>query len=191
MRSCAHTRPVRASTLCLLMLVVAACAAGCLSNRPASPPQSVEVTFSPKPADGKNGACWGALAPFINGDIAATGHLGIGDWFPVAEPEAPELFQVHLVAGSDASVTVEARAGEVTRRMVIEKDGYTVCDIAGVRYEVAYPRCHVGISSLPSSGTTGVNELDPEGHVSKIMLMVRRIDRQKNHSLEQPPDRDK
>ena len=172
-----HARTLHRFTPALHLLMAAAAIAmvGCATNRVSpAPPESVEIRFVPKPTGDGNGACWSALAPFIDGDIVATAHLGMGDWFPVAEPESPELFQVHLVAGDDAEVTVEARAGSVARRMAIQKDGNAKCEIAGDRYEFAYPRQYVAKSSLPATGTTGFSKLTPEGTASKIMLMVKR-----------------
>jgi hypothetical protein len=129
----------------------------------------------PKAPGQANGASWSRLVPYIDDDLVARGNMGVGDWFPVAEPDSPELFRVHLVSGDDSGVVIEARAGATTRRMKLKKDGQAYCKIAGVEYEFTYPRSWVAVSSLPETGTSGYNELTPEGHVSKIMLMVRRI----------------
>ena len=171
MRSIAHRR---ALTMLWLAAAGVVFISGCVSKGPVTPPESVELEFLAKPPGQDNGAVWSMLAPFIDGDVAAQGHVGIGEWFPVAEPGGPELFQVHLVSGSDTAVMVEARTAKTTQRVRIEKAGMSSCEIAGGEYEFLYPRRWIGKSSLPTTGTTGMNELTPQGHVSKIMLMVRR-----------------
>jgi hypothetical protein len=169
------TRICDGFTVLLLAVVVSTFASGCVSSEPVGPPQSVELKFMPREPSRDTAAAWTALVPFIDDDIVATAHLGMGDWFRVAEPDGPELFRVHLVSGDDSGVVIEARAGATTRRMKLKKDGQAYCKIAGVEYEFTYPRSWVAVSSLPETGTSGYNELTPEGHVSKIMLMVRRI----------------
>jgi hypothetical protein len=163
-------------TVLLLTVVVSTFASGCVSSVPVGPPQSVELKFMPKEPSRDTDAAWTALVPFIDDDIVATAHLGLGDWFPVAAPDGPELFRVHLVSGDDSSVVIEARAGATIHRMELKKGRQAHCTIAGVEYEFTYPRSWIAVSSLPETGTSGHNELTPEGHESKIMLMVRRME---------------
>ena len=170
------TRICYGFTVLLITIVISVFASGCISSEPVGPPRSVELKFMPKEPGRDTDAAWTALVPFIDDDIVATAHLGIGDWFPVAEPDGPELFSVYLVSGDDSGVVIEARAGATTQRMELKKDGQARCTIAGVEYELTYPRGWVAVSSLPETGTSGHNELTPEGQVSKIMLMVRRIE---------------
>ena len=162
-------------TVLLLTALVSAFSSGCIAREPAAPPQSVELKFVPKDPGRDTGAAWTALVPRMDDGIVASAHLGMGDWFPVAEPDGPELFRVYLVSGSDSGVVIEARAGGTSHRMELNKDGQAYCKIVGVHYEFAYPRCWVAFSSLPETGTSGHNELTPEGHVSKIMLIVGRM----------------
>jgi hypothetical protein len=171
MRSIVHRRGF---TMLWLAAAGAVFISGCVSKGPVTPPESVELRFMPKPPGQDNGAVWSMLTPFINGDIATQGQVGMGEWFPVAEPDGPELFEVHLVSGDDTAVIVEARTAKNTQRVRIEKGGMISCEIAGGEYEFLYPRRWIGKSSLPTTGTTGMNELTPQGHVSKIGLIVRR-----------------
>ena len=150
MRSIAHRR---ALTMLWLAAAGVVFISGCVSKGPVTPPESVELEFLAKPPGQDNGAVWSMLAPFIDGDVAAQGHVGIGEWFPVAEPGGPELFQVHLVSGSDTAVMVEARTANSTQRVRIEKAGMSSCEIAGGEYEFLYPRRWIGKSSLPTTGT--------------------------------------
>jgi hypothetical protein len=171
MRSIVHRRGF---TMLWLAAAGAVFISGCASKGPVTPPESVELRFMPKPPGQDNGAVWSMLTPFINGDIATQGQVGMGEWFPVAEPDGPELFEVHLVSGDDTAVIVEARTAKNTQRVSIEKGGIISCEIAGGEYEFLYPHRWIGKSSLPTTGTTGMNELTPQGHVSKIGLIVRR-----------------
>jgi hypothetical protein len=172
---------VRLLKLCcgcaVLLLAVGATVltSGCATTVPGAPLQSVEVKFIPKAPSQANGASWSGLVPFIDDDLVATGNLGIGDWFPVSEPDGPELFRLHLVSGDNEAIVIEARRGQIIRRMELKRDSSASCKIAGGQYEFTYPSQWVGRSSLPKSGTSGFNELTSEGYVSKIMLMVRRI----------------
>jgi hypothetical protein len=149
-------------------------ASGDVTNRPAAPPQSVEMKFMPKPAGTHNQGAWTRLAPFED-RIMAQATLGIGDWCPVARQDQAELFRVHMISGDDAAIALEARAGKTIQKISLKKDGQAICNIAGGKFEFNYPRCWVATSSLPKTGTSGMNELTSEGHVSRIMLLIRLI----------------
>jgi hypothetical protein len=118
---------------------------------PTTAAQAARLQFVPGPHDpsGGNGADWTALvrlfpaAPFL----AVMAHASVGDTFPVHEEHKPTLFDVILIAGDDARLTLEVSSEKGARRYDLKRDDEVPVQVAGHKYTLLYPSVTVSSDS--------------------------------------------
>ena len=137
---------------CLVAAFLGLLLAGCASNKSAGS-QEVRQRFVPSTTDSAS-ASWTALAPFPHafGDPQVMAHAGIGDTFPVQEPEGPTLFKVLILAGDDNQLTLEIRAPESpANKITLKREKTLKVPVGSKVFEFCYPAVRVSSGDPPTT----------------------------------------
>ena len=110
----------------------------------------------------RNGASCSALVPLRDGSGVSRliAHAGIGDSFPVKDEAGHCLFQVMVVGGDDDHLLISLNSIEPSQHIDLRRDKPVWVQIAGGKYDLAYPSVSVaaGKHEQPTS--------------SQVMLLV-------------------
>ena len=121
------------------------------ADKPSTTPQAVRQQFVPGPHDSSsgNGADWTTLVRLFPDapSLAVMAHAGVGDTFPVHEEHQPTLFDVILISGDDAHLTLEVSSAEGSRRFDLKRDEEVPVQVAGHKYTLLYPSITVSSDS--------------------------------------------
>jgi hypothetical protein len=138
----------------LIGLLFCGCAA-----RDGNQPHTVPLKYVPgaeprSSLEAGDGASWTMLCPAPqSGVLFLQAWAGIGHKFPVQKEGGDTLFEVAVIQGNDDLLVAEVRAKEGTQTVDLRKDKPVSVKVAGITYELLYPRCYV--SSDQNSRTTG------------------------------------
>ena len=112
----------------------------------------------------RNGASCSALIPLRDGSgvFRLIAYAGIGDSFRVKDEAGHCLFEVRVVGGDDEHLLIAINSIEHSQRIDLRRDQPVWVQIAGGKYDLAYPSVSVA---------AGKNEQPVS---SQAMLLVHR-----------------
>ena len=159
-------RPILGWLVCGTVIAFVMLVAGCAAPR-GDQLHAVRQRFVPAPSAGadessRRGASCSALVPLRDGSGVSRliAHAGIGDIFPVKDEAGRCLFEVEVVGGDDDHLLISLNSIERSQRIDLRRDKPVWVEIAGGKYDLAYPSVSVA---------AGKNEQPTS---SQVMLLV-------------------
>lgn len=149
-------RPILGVLVCGAVIAVVALACGCAAPH-GDQRHAVRLRFVPAPSAGadessRNGASCSALVPLRDGSGVSRliAHAGIGDSFPVKDEAGHCLFEVEVVRGDDDHLLIALNSIEPSQHVDLRRDKSVWVQIAGSKYNLAYPSVSVAAGKTSS-----------------------------------------
>jgi len=153
-------KSILGAIVCGAVIALAVLAGGCASRdsneQSAMRQHFVPATNTAARTSFHGGVSWSALVPLNDGTGVSRliAHAGIGDRFPVKEPDGHCLFEVLVVAGNDSHLKIEIRTVEAARRLELVRDKSIQAQVGLSKYDFAYPSVTVA-AARTEHPTTG------------------------------------